>query len=73
MTASEDVTEHIRGSLLDLRRRLDADVAIEVARAVMLGAAQALRELSGDGEAGGEGARAPSRPHDFSEAGGSKH
>lgn len=46
MSAADEVTSHIRGSLLDLRRRLDADVAIEVTRAVMLGAAQALRELT---------------------------
>ena len=35
MSAAEDVARHIHGSLVDLRRRVDADVAIEVARAVI--------------------------------------
>jgi cob(I)alamin adenosyltransferase len=46
MSAADEVAIHIHGSLLDLRRRLDARTAIEVARAVVRGAEQALRTLS---------------------------
>ena len=46
MSTAEDVSQHIHGSLLDLRRRLDADVALEVARAVLEGAARAVRDLT---------------------------
>jgi len=48
MSAAEDVARHIHGSLLDLRRRVDTEVAIEVARAVVEGATRALEELSED-------------------------
>lgn len=46
MSTAEDVSQHIHGSLLDLRRRLDADVALEVARAVLEGATRAIRDLA---------------------------
>jgi hypothetical protein len=46
MSATEEVSRHIHGSLLDLRRRVDTEVAIEVARAVAEGAARALDELT---------------------------
>lgn len=46
MSATDDVAEHIRGSLMDLRRRLDSETAIEIARAVMSGATRALKDLS---------------------------
>jgi len=45
MSATDVVVEHIRGSLLDLRRRLDSETVADIARAVMLGADQALRAL----------------------------
>jgi hypothetical protein len=45
MSAAEEVSRHIHGSLLDLRRRVDTEVAIDVARAVAEGAARALEEL----------------------------
>jgi hypothetical protein len=45
MSASEEVSRHIHGSLLDLRRRVDTEIAIEVARAVAEGAARALEDL----------------------------
>jgi hypothetical protein len=48
MNAADDVAEHIRGSLMDLRRRLDAETAIEIARAVLSGATRALQDLSDD-------------------------
>ena len=48
MSAAEDVARHIHGSLLDLRRRVDTEVAIEVARAVVEGATRALEELTED-------------------------
>ena len=54
MSAADDVAEHIHGSLIDLRRRLDMETAIQVARAVVVGASQALRELSEDTGASGE-------------------
>jgi len=50
MSAAEDVARHIHGSLLDLRRRVDGDVAIAVARAVVEGASRALEDLIDDGE-----------------------
>jgi hypothetical protein len=46
MSATEDVARHIHASLVDLRRRLDTEVAIEVARAVIEGASRALDELT---------------------------
>lgn len=48
MSAADEVASHIHGSLLDLRRRLDAEVAIDVARAVLEGATRALAELTQD-------------------------
>ncbi len=53
MSAADDVAEHIRGSLMDLRRRLDTQTAVEVTRAVMRGAAEALHDLSQHEDAGG--------------------
>lgn len=46
MSATDDVVEHIRGSLLDLRRRLDSDVVADIARAVRKGAEEALTEIT---------------------------
>ena len=46
MDAAEDVAAHIHGSLLDLRRRLDTEIALAVARAVVMGATRAIQELN---------------------------
>ena len=46
MNRAEDVAEHIYASLVDLRRKVDVEVAMEVARAVADGAARALGTLS---------------------------
>lgn len=46
MGAADEVADHIRASLLDLRRRLDASVARQIAQAVLDGATRALAELS---------------------------
>ena len=72
MSAAEDVARHIHGSLVDLRRRVDADVAIEVARAVIEGANRALEELT---EASGDnsGASFEIDPSTHDAAGSSKH
>ncbi len=72
MSAAEDVAQHIYGSLLDLRRRLDAEVALEVARAVVDGASRAVEELSEAARSEAAG-RAGHDPGDFSGAGSSKH
>ena len=46
MSATDDVRLYIRGSLTDLRRKLDVETAREIAHAVLLGASQALKDLS---------------------------
>jgi hypothetical protein len=49
MSTADDVRVYIRGSLLDLERRLDTQTAVEIARAVVEGATQALEDLSPGG------------------------
>lgn len=49
MSATDDVRLYICGSLMDLRRKLDVETAREIAHAVLLGASQALRDLSETG------------------------
>jgi len=58
MSAAEDVAQHICSSLLGLRRRLDAEVVIAVARAVAEGAQRALEQLGAE-SAGGAPPLAP--------------
>ncbi len=72
MSVAEDVAQHIHGSLLDLRRRLDPDVVIEVARAIVEGATRALGDLAEDRA---EAPRSPAArdPIEFDLAGSVKH
>ncbi len=46
MDVAEDVRSHIHDSLLDLRRRLERETVLQIARAVLAGASDALSELA---------------------------